>query len=57
MNPAPACRPRTYEGDKLAEVINPALQTKPEDCSTQWSARMLSAATGISLARRATGQR
>lgn len=57
MNPAPACRPRTYEGDKLAEVINRALQTKPEDCSTQWRARTLAAATGISLARRATGQR
>jgi putative transposase len=47
-------RPRTYEDDKVAEVINRALQTKPEDGSTQWSARTLAAATGISLgARRA----
>ena len=41
-------RPRTYEDDKVAEVINRALQTKPEDGSTQWSARTLAAATGIS---------
>ena len=32
-------RPRTYEDDKVAEVINRALQTKPTDGSTQWSAR------------------
>jgi len=41
-------RPRTYEDDKVAEVINRALQTKPADGSTQWSARSLPAATGIS---------
>jgi putative transposase len=41
-------RPRTYEDDKVAEVINRALQTKPADGSTQWSARSLAAATGIS---------
>jgi putative transposase len=41
-------RPRTYEDDKVAEVINRALQSKPEDGSTQWSARSLAAATGIS---------
>ncbi|MEA5423924.1 helix-turn-helix domain-containing protein [Synechococcus sp. CCY9202] len=41
-------RPRTYEDDKVAEVINRALQTKPTDGSTQWSARSLAAATGIS---------
>ena len=40
-------RPCTYEDDKVAEVINRALQTKPEDSSTQWSARTLTAATGI----------
>lgn len=32
----------------MAEVINRALQTKPTDGSTQWSARSLAAATGIS---------
>ena len=41
-------RPRTYEDDRVAEVINRALQTKPTDGSTQWSARSLAAATGIS---------
>ena len=41
-------RPRTYEDDKVAELINRALQTKPADGSTQWSARSLAAATGIS---------
>ena len=41
-------RPRTYEDDKVAEVINRALQTKPADGSTQWLARSLAAATGIS---------
>jgi putative transposase len=41
-------RPRTYEDDKVAEVINRALQTKPSDGSTQWSARSLAAETGIS---------
>jgi putative transposase len=41
-------RPRTYEDVKVAELINRALQTKPADGSTQWSARSLAAATGIS---------
>jgi len=41
-------RPRTYEDDTVAEVINRALQTKPTDGSTQWSARSLATATGIS---------
>jgi putative transposase len=41
-------RPRTYEDEKVAEVINRALQSKPTDGSTQWSARCLAAATGIS---------
>jgi putative transposase len=41
-------RPRTYEDEKVAEVINRALQTKPSDGSTQWSARSLAAETGIS---------
>jgi putative transposase len=41
-------RPRTYEDDKVAEVINRALQSKPTDGSTHRSARSLAAATGIS---------
>ena len=32
----------------MAKAINLALQTKPEDGSTQWSARSLAAAMGIS---------
>jgi putative transposase len=41
-------RPRTYEDDKVAEVINRALQTRPPDGSTHWNERTLAAATGIS---------
>jgi putative transposase len=41
-------RPRTYEDDAVAEVINRALQTTPPDGSTHGSARTLAAATGIS---------
>jgi transposase len=41
-------RPRTYEDDTVVEVINRALQSKPTDGSTHWSARTLAAATGIS---------
>ena len=41
-------RPRTYEDDTVAEVINRALQARPPDGRTQWSARCLAAATGIS---------
>lgn len=41
-------RPRTYEDDHVAEVIHRALQTRPADGSTHWSARSLAAATGIS---------
>lgn len=41
-------RPRAYEDDKVAEVINRALQIKPSDGSTHWSARSLAAETGIS---------
>ena len=45
-------RPRTDEDDKVAEVINRALQSKPTDGSTQWTARSLAAATGISQKHR-----
>jgi putative transposase len=41
-------RPRIYEDDTVAEVINRALQTRPPDGSTHWSARTLAAVTGIS---------
>ncbi|MEB3353624.1 MAG: helix-turn-helix domain-containing protein [Cyanobacteriota bacterium] len=41
-------RPRTYEDEDVAEMINRALQTKPTDGSTHWSARSLAGATGIS---------
>jgi putative transposase len=41
-------RPRTYEDDKVVEVIDRALQSKPADGSTQLTARYLAAATGIS---------
>lgn len=41
-------RLRTYEDDKVAEVINRTLQRKPSDGSTHWSARSLAAETGIS---------
>ena len=40
-------RPRTLEDGKVAEVINRALQSKPADGSTHWTARSLAAATGI----------
>ena len=40
--------PRTYEDDKVAEVIKRALQSKPTDGSSQWTACSLAAATGIS---------
>jgi putative transposase len=41
-------RPRTYEDDMVAEVINRALQTRPPDSRIHWSARTLAAETGIS---------
>jgi putative transposase len=41
-------RPRTYQDDQVAEVINRALQTRPTDRSTHWSARPLAFATAIS---------
>ena len=47
MNSGPAGR-APNEDDKVAEVINRALQNRPPDGSTHWSARTLAAATGIS---------
>jgi putative transposase len=43
-------RRRTYEANKVAEVINRALQTRPPDVSTHWSALTLTAEKGISKA-------
>lgn len=40
-------RPSTYDDDKSAEDINRALQTKPTDGGSHWSARALAAVTGI----------
>ena len=39
-------RPRTYDDDKVAAVINRALQQRP-DAATHWSARTLGRAEGI----------
>ena len=40
-------RPRTYDDDKVASVINRALQETP-DTATHWSTRALGQAAGIS---------
>ena len=40
-------RPRTHEDERVAEVINCALQTKPSD-ATQWSVRSMAEETGVS---------
>jgi putative transposase len=42
-----AGRPRTHDDERVAEVINTALQTKPAD-GTQWSVRTMAQETGIS---------
>ena len=39
-------RPRTYDDDKVAAVINRALQETP-DAATHWSTRTLGRAEGI----------
>lgn len=41
-------RPRTYQDETMAEVINRALQSQPTDGRAHWTARSLAAATGIS---------
>lgn len=46
-------RPRTYDDDRVAALINRALQGKPQG-STHWSARTLGQAEGVS---RSTVQR
>ena len=41
-------RPRTHDDEKVAEVINGALQSKPPGGATHWSVRSMSAETGVS---------
>ena len=41
-------RPRTHDDERVAEVINTTLQTKPSDGSTHWSTRAMAARTGVS---------
>ena len=40
-------RPRTYDDDKVAELINRALQEKPGNASA-WSVRLMAQAQGVS---------
>jgi transposase len=42
-----AGRPRSYDDERVAELINRALQTRPPS-ATQWSARSMAEHTGIS---------
>ncbi len=41
-------RPRTHEDERLAEVINAALQTTPPDGATHWSTRAMAGNAGVS---------
>lgn len=41
-------RPRTVDDERVAELINTTLHTKPADGSTHWSTRGLAGETGIS---------
>jgi putative transposase len=41
-------RPRTVDDERVAELINKTLHTKPADGSTHWSTRGLASETGIS---------
>jgi putative transposase len=41
-------RPRTYDDDEIAKVINLVQQIKPDDGSTHWSTRTVAAETGVS---------
>jgi putative transposase len=40
-------RPRSYNDEEVANVINLVLQTKPDDGSTHWSTRTVAADTRI----------
>ncbi len=39
-----AGRPRSFDDERIAEVINSALETRPED-GTHWSVRAMAACT------------
>ena len=41
-------KPRTIDDERIAELINTTLHTKPADGATHWSVRSLAAETGIS---------
>lgn len=41
-------KPRTIDDERLAELINTTLHTKPADGSTHWSVRAVAAQTSIS---------
>jgi putative transposase len=41
-------KPRTIDDERVAELINKTLHTKPADGSTHWSVRSIAAETGIS---------
>ena len=41
-------KPRTIDDERIAQLINTTLHTKPADGSTHWSVRTVSAQTGIS---------
>jgi putative transposase len=41
-------RPRTVDDERVAELINKTLHTKPADAGTHWSTRTLASETGIS---------
>ena len=43
-----AGRPRTHDDERVAEVINTALQTKPPDGATHWSVRAMAEQSGVS---------
>ena len=47
MHDERAGRPRTHEDERVAEVINTALQTEPPD-GTHWSVRSMADYTGVS---------
>jgi putative transposase len=41
-------RPRSHDDEKVMELINRALETKPTDGSTHWTVRALAGETGVS---------
>ena len=49
-------RPRTYDDEKVAAVINRALQQKPDE-ATHWSVRLMASEEGCRRARCSAGSR